>query len=164
LRIDGDVLIRFKNELEKCKFQFLEDSELDVNMKFCLWYGKVNEILKSCCKMSRQSVQTETPVKPWISKVLMAAIMKRRWLFKYSNTSPYAEERYRKYNNELNKLLRKAKIEYFREEFKKSEGNPAKTWKTINSVICPTQSFVATVCTSSPEEAADQICYHFANI
>ena len=157
-------MVRFKNELEKCKFQFLEDSELDVNMKFCLWYGKVNEILKSCCKMSRQSVQTETPVKPWISKVLMAAIMKRRWLFKYSNTSPYAEERYRKYNNELNKLLRKAKIEYFREEFKKSEGNPAKTWKTINSVIRPTQSSVATVCTSSPEEAADQMCDHFANI
>ena len=78
-------------------------------MKFCLWYGKVNEIFKSCCEMSRQSVQTETPVKPWISKVLMAAIMKRRWLFKYSNTSQSAEERYRKYNNKLNNLLRKAK-------------------------------------------------------
>ena len=89
-------------------------------MKFSLLYLEITKLLKESNTVIQKSAFHITPRKPWVIRGLMKAISNRRLLYKYSVVSPEAKVRDKKYNCELNNLLRIARINYYRNEFKKS--------------------------------------------
>ena len=67
----------------------------------------------------------------------MASIKRRHALYKVSKITDRELDRniYKNYNNALNKLLRKAKKDYYSRMFESCRDSSLKTWKVIRSII-----------------------------
>ena len=80
--------------------------------------------------ITRKSVtrRRETPKKPWITRALLKAFIRRRYLFKMwaASNSVSDKTEYKNYINQLNTLLRKAKADYYCNQLKSCEGSPRK--------------------------------------
>ena len=73
--------------LEKCNFEFLNSDELDINAKFQNWYSIINSLWVDCSTCKNVTRRRETPKKPWITRALLKAIIRRRYLFKMCTAS-----------------------------------------------------------------------------
>ena len=162
LKMDAEALNIFRRKLKNTQFDFLESSDLQVNEKFSLWYSEITKLLKESCTVIKKPAFHVTPRKPWVTRGLMKAISNRRLLYKYSVVSPEAKVRYKKYNCELNNLLREARINYYRNEFKKSAGNPRRTWRVIHSVLSPSKSSILPENFNTDASIVDNMCDHFS--
>lgn len=165
LLVDSNTISRFKLRIEQLDFKFLQE-ELDLNLKFELWYGKIKDTFLECCEVSGIQKRRVSPNKPWITKSLLQSINRRRFLYKLSTRSndPHDKVIYRVYNSRLNAALRLAKVEYYKVKFKKVEGNPSKTWKLIKSVTCPGSVLIRPDNMGMNNNVADEMCNHFATI
>lgn len=75
-----------------------------------------------------------TPIKPWITRGLIRAIRTRDSLNrrrKINNNDLELAEHYRRYRNCLNLLIKKTKIEYFKQKIDDAGNDLKKTWSTI---------------------------------
>jgi len=66
----------------------------------------------------------------------------------------------------LNSLLRRAKVDFLGDRYRKAEGNPGKTWKVIKSVINPVDHDDIFIVDDDQNinQSAEQICDHFSSI
>ena len=164
--IDNNVLILYKVMLEKCNFEFLNSNELDINAKFQNWYSIINSLLIDCSICKNATRRRETPKKPWITQALLKAIIRRRYLFKMCAASNSVSDKteYKIYSNQLNALLRKAKADYYRNQFKSYENKPRKTWQIIKSVVSSNYDGIFQGGIHNDNTIADIMCRHFANV
>lgn len=109
--------------------------------------------------------------KPWITPGLLRCIRHRDKLYKRSKVNPddYTLKRiYTRYRNFCNRLLRKLKREYEREELEKAKNNPKATWNALKRIanLNSPSSPVLDLLTSkgNPVGAIDGINEFFANV
>ena len=73
---------------------------------------------------------------PYITLGLQTSIKERRRLQRLADKYPLTYgEHYKKYRNKLNKLLKEANQNYYKNQFKDSQGNIKETWGHINSLM-----------------------------
>ena len=76
--------------------------------------------------------------KPWISRGLLKSIQTRNRLFKQllrNRDNSILSSKYKTYRNTLNRLLRRAKSNYYHSVLNEHKGNSKKAWETINELI-----------------------------
>ena len=73
---------------------------------------------------------------PWITKNIRQKMRHRDFLKKKAiqTKSKHYHQAYKKERNELNKLIKKTKVEYFTNQINSCEKNPKEMWKTINKL------------------------------
>ena len=76
--------------------------------------------------------------KPWISRGLLKSIQTKNRLFKQllrNRDNSILSSKYKTYRNTLNRLLRRAKSNYYHSVLNEHKGNSKKAWETINELI-----------------------------
>ena len=81
---------------------------------------------------------------PWVTEILIQKIKHRDKLYKAAFKKRISIDVYKNYRNKLTDELRKAKANYYENEFKKNSTNLKKTWAIINDVLKPKKSHNAT--------------------
>ena len=75
--------------------------------------------------------------RPWLTDALKSAIKRKNKMFVNlkKNPSLHADIQYKRYKNELTKILRAAELAYNNEIIERNKGNLRKTWDAIKEVI-----------------------------
>jgi len=81
-----------------------------------------------------------------------------------ASNSASDKSEYKIYGNQLNTLLRKAKADYYRNQFKSYENKPRKTWQIIKSVVSSNYDGIFQGGIHNDNTIADIMCRHFANV
>lgn len=77
------------------------------------------------------------PLKPWITKGVVKCIRKRDKLHKKAKEAPdnmEYQEKFLKYRNVCNFVIKSLKVRYYREKLNSCKGNIKETWKTIKEI------------------------------
>ena len=121
------------------------------------------EIRTSKCK---------TPRDPWITKGMLQSIQKQKKLYLEQLSDTTKTNKYKAYRNQLQKILRKAKITYFREKCKEYKHDSRKLWKLIHAVLnkTPHKGECIKAITKEgiprydPATITSELCKHFSSI
>ena len=116
--------------------------------------------------------KTKTPRDPWITKGLLRSIQKQKKLYSEQLSDTTITNQYKIYRNQLQKILRKAKISYFREKCNEYKQDSRKLWKLIHSILNKTchkgDSIKALnkdgVPRYDPATITSEFCKHFSSI
>ena len=79
--------------------------------------------------------KSKTPRDPWITKGMLQSIQKQKKLYLEQLSDTTKTNKYKAYRNQLQKILRKAKITYFREKCKEYKQDSRKLWKLIHAIL-----------------------------
>ena len=116
--------------------------------------------------------KTKTSRDPWITKGLLRSIQKQKKLYSEQLSDTTIRNQYKIYRNQLQKILRKAKISYFREKCNEYKQDSRKLWKLIHSILNKTchkgDSIKALnkdgVPRYDPATITSEFCKHFSSI
>ena len=130
--------------------KFLECLHLRLSLMFEVNTIPVNELADSCLATFTEVVDQFAPKrnasrkerkirsKPWISRGLIKSIQtKNRLLKQLLRNRDYSilSSKYKTYRNTLNRLLRRAKSNYYHSVLNEYKGNSKKAWETVNELI-----------------------------
>ena len=111
----------------------LEDNTKKAFKKFS---NVVNEAMSLCCPPTAKNKRTQ-PIQPWMSQGLLVSRRVKdklhRKAIKSSNNEKWLA--YQVYRNMYTKLVKKAKIIYYGNEFKLAKNNVRETWRLSNQVL-----------------------------
>ena len=116
--------------------------------------------------------KTKTPRDPWITKRLLHSIQKQKKLYSEQLSDTTITNQYKTYHNQLQKILRKAKISYFREKCNEYKQDSRKLWKLIHSILnksCHKGDSIKAlnkdgVPRYDPATITSELCKHFSSI
>ena len=116
--------------------------------------------------------KTKTPRDPWITKGMLQSIQKQKKLYMEQLSDISKANKYKAYRNQLQKILRKAKITYFREKCKEYKQDSRQLWKLIHAILNKTphkgESIKAInkegVPRYDPTTITNELCKHFSSI
>lgn len=121
----------FSEELNNCNWNTVFNSD-NPNTAYNNFVSTYNHIYEKCFPIktiSRKKVKLAN--KPWITKGLVVSIKAKCKLYKefLSNPTPSNEQKYKKYKNKLNSLLKISKRIHYDFKFESVKGNLRATWK-----------------------------------
>lgn len=108
----------------------------DANQSAALFTTILSEHVKSCTTEIKVKCK-EKKLKTWITVGLIKCIRKRNKMSLELKGKPEDEtlrEKFTKYRNKLNAILKEARITFYRNKFMLCFGNLARTWRTIKEV------------------------------
>lgn len=108
----------------------------DVNLATDLFTSKLQSLININTEIRKVS-KRNNPIKPWITKGVVRCIRKRDRLHKRVKKAPENDtikNKYIKYRNICNKIIKNLKKDYYRQKLIKSNGNVKETWKVIKEV------------------------------
>ena len=109
----------------------------DVNELYKTLFEKLRQLLDLYFPKVRQS-RKQAKDKEWITNGIKRAIKQKNLLFqtqiKYNNKENI--EKWKKYRNCLNKIIKNAQREYYKNLIKQHNNNCIGLWKTLGSIIC----------------------------
>lgn len=123
-------------ELETWNNIFSSNSN-DVNNLTENFIETLNDHIKNNTKKIKIS-HRKTPLKSWMTEGILNCIRTRDKMHSKLIKEPFnnrLKEEYKKYRNNLNKLIRQTKINYFDIKFDEAKGNNKKTWNYIREII-----------------------------
>ena len=94
-----------------------------------------NELYNRYFPIFTKTITPKDETKPWISDILLNQMKIRDKLYKLATRKVIDIKVYKDFRNILTNRIRRAKANYYEDEFSKSSLNIKKTWLTINSVI-----------------------------
>ena len=114
----------------------------------------------------------KTPRDPWITKGMLQSIQKQKKLYMEQLSDISKTNKYKAYRNQLQKILRKAKITYFREKCKECKQDSRKLWKLIHAILnktphkgeCIKAINKEGVPRYDPATITNELCKHFSSI
>jgi hypothetical protein len=148
----------------------------DPNEAYNNFIIKFNNLLDKCVPLKKVTPRSKKckPKSPWITSGLLKSIRRKNLLYKKSIQKPTETniDKYKRYRNKLNTILRLTKQSYFCDILEKEKFNMRNTWKVLNSIIrCKTtktkgnQTFKSgDVTYTSPHDIATHFNTYFANI
>ena len=149
-------------------------SSADPNTSYNSFTGKLNDLLNKCMPLKKVTPRSSKrkPKSPWISNGLLKSIRRKNLLYKKSIKKPTGDniDKYKKFRNKLNSLLRFAKQSYYCDMLDKERNNIKNTWKVLNSIIrCKkanlSQTFISGDKTYNRQcDIATEFNTYFANI
>lgn len=116
----------------------------NVNQATELLTSKLINIINKNTQIKITSKRNQ-PLKPWITIGVVKCIRKRDALHKkvkMAPEDPKRKEKYIKYRNQCNKIIKNLKIEYYKHKLNLNKGNIKETWKVIKEVCDFKQSKV----------------------
>ena len=116
--------------------------------------------------------KSKTPRDPWITKGLLQSIQKQKKLYLEQLSDTTITNKYKTYRNQLQKILRKAKITYFREKCNEYKQDSRKLYKLIHSILnktsrkgyCIKAINKEDVPRYDPATITSELCKHFSSI
>ena len=116
--------------------------------------------------------KSKTPRDPWITKGLLRSVQKQKELYSEQLSDPTITNQYKAYRNLLQKILRKAKITYFRDKCNEYKQDSRKLWKLIHAILnktCHKGDRIKAIKKDGiprydPETITNEFCEHFSNI
>lgn len=138
--IDEKLIINFA-DLEKSLLEANFDDVLNsanVDDSFKLIIKRMSRIVENNSFFRKKQKRFVLPRQPWMCKSLLKALKKKNKIKYKLNKNPLnvlLKNKYLKYKNTLNDLIRREKRNYYEDQFKKFDGNIKKTWSLINKVL-----------------------------
>ena len=116
--------------------------------------------------------KSKTPRDPWITKGMLQSIQKQKKLYMEQLSDISKTNKYKAYRNQLQKILRKAKITYFREKCKEYKQDSCKLLKLIHAILnktphkgeCIKAINKEGVPRYDPATITSELCKHFLSI
>lgn len=109
--------------------------------------------------------------KPWVTRYLYKKIKEKNSKYHafIKTRDPRLLAEFKKFRNELNRDLKKAKCDYFQAQFQRVQDDHRKVWDTINNLItrkqrCTVKEIVIDNVTVAGKELADAMNQHFISI
>ena len=111
--------------------------ENDVNKAYKSFIDKLTHYYNKNVPLVQNKQHKNDIRNPWITRGILRSIKKRNKLYKLyiSNPSKQNLDKYKKYRNNLNSVIRSSKKMYYSKELENAEGNLNATWNVINKVI-----------------------------
>ena len=128
----------FINDFTRLSWDFLNETNLNINSKFDTFYEKVHETAIKHVPLEKVAPkQLKLKSKPWIDSHVQKLIKHRDRLLRklrktHSNTT---EEIYKKFRNRVASENRKSKIKYFDDYFQSNKSNMKNLWSGIKCII-----------------------------
>ena len=116
--------------------------------------------------------KSKTPRDPWITKGMLQSIQKQKKLYLQQLSDTTKTNKYKAYQNQLQKTLRNAKVTYFREKCNEYKQDSHKLWKLIHSILnktshkgeCIKAINKEGVPRYDPTTITSELCKHFSSI
>ena len=116
--------------------------------------------------------KNQTAKDPWITKGILTSIRRQIKLYLEQLRDTTKTEKYKTYRNSLQKLLRRAKTDYFKNKCKEYKNDSRKLWKLIHSIINKTSQTdegltavnVNGIPRYDPSHITNEFCRHFSSI
>ena len=89
----------------------------------------------SCCPKKAKIVSYKTYIKPWITDDIKSLINQKHAHFKNYKRGIIPYETYNQFNNNVTKLVKRAKRNFYFRKFDPSHNCIKKNWKIINSIF-----------------------------
>eukprot|EP00732_Lithocolla_globosa_P001166 Lithocolla_globosa_v1_NODE_538_length_3793_cov_198.788235.p1 type:complete len:860 gc:universal NODE_538_length_3793_cov_198.788235:2774-195(-) len=129
----------FKKELKVTKFSSILQKK-DPNSAFTEFMDIFSPISHKHIpsKNSKCKHKTSQARKEWITSELKKKIKKQHTLYEQSQKQPQnteVKQEHSKYKNKLRKEIKKAKRQYYEDEFTKHLSNSKKTWEIIKNIL-----------------------------
>ena len=122
-----------KSLVEKNWDIFFNETNPDVAVDLVI--NTVGEAVNNVTTVNSYVVTNRTQkLKPWITSGLVKSVNVRDKLLKVSNRHPNSivlRERFKKYRNMLDKLIKKTKEDYYKRQFADAD-NPKDSWRIVN--------------------------------
>ena len=111
--------------------------ENDVNKAYKSFIDKLTHYYNKNVPLVQNKQHKNDIRNPWITRGILRSIKKRNKLYKsyISNPSEQNANKYKKYRNNLNSIIRSSKKLYYSKEIENAEGNLNATWNVINKLI-----------------------------
>lgn len=138
----SNLVINFNEleaELQRLQWERVLDKS-SVSAAFDLFISQLSDLIEKCKYSKSRNSSNALPDKltPWISDYLFRGIDRRKKLYKLMISRPYdvnLKEYYKSFRNRLKSDLRKAKEEYYMNEFDNCSGNVRNQWRIVNRLI-----------------------------
>lgn len=132
----------FLEELSTIEWSLLFENEKDPNVLITTLIDKITEILNVMAPIRKLSKKDQLlKQKPWITRPILQSMHTRDRLLKQcmkekdQHKKVETHSKYKTLRNSIVNMIRKSKIEYFKEYFLKHRSNLRKTWDGIKSII-----------------------------
>ena len=170
----NDLTIDQLNDtLSNVDWSYLE--KLDANEGFNKFHETLTSALDRTCPKREFLIRHDKVIRdPWITKGLSNSLRRQKQLYKnqlrLKNTD--LVDKYKKYRNTLQKILRVSKIQYFTRKCEELKTNSRKLWQLINQVTGkgkPKKHVIEclkidNLLQYSPQKITNGFCDHFANV
>ena len=136
---DSNTISALNEDLHVANHENWHDilEENDVNKAYEYFINKLTHYYDKNVPLV-QSKQHKNKIRnPWITLGILLSIKKRNKLYKsyISNPSEQKCNKYKRYRNNLNSVIRTSKQMYYSKELENAEGNLNATWNTINKML-----------------------------
>ena len=123
----------FRSDLAACLAN-LTPTIQDPNDRWSEWKDRFLAVADMHALQETKKVRSVNS--PWITKNIRQKMRHREFLKKKAiqAKSKHYHQAYKKERNELNKLIKKTKVEYFTNQINSCEKNPKEMWKIINKL------------------------------
>lgn len=133
--INDSTLNNFQADLEQIDWTSVLQCTCP-NKSFDVFFQEFNLLFQQHFPVITKTVRTRNIVSPYISPDLKKYINEKNRLARLAKKWPLTyRETYRRYRNNLTKLLKSAKNEYYKNKLRNNQGNPKSHWDTINSIL-----------------------------
>ena len=111
-------------------------SSLNANDGFNTFHSELTTIIDQLVPETEIRLsKSKTPRDPWITKGMLQSIQKQKKLYLEQVSDTIKMNKYKTYRNQLQKILRNAKVTYFREKCNEYRQDSSKLWKLIHSIL-----------------------------
>ena len=151
---------------------FAQCTDRDSNFK-TEWF--VNNLLELHCRRCPIRVKTHSVkryLKPWVTRNIQRMINYKHTLFKQYKEAAIPLEFHNKYKNNVNRILKTSKSNYFSNKFEYCQSNIKSTCLTINSILGHKRKKNDNITLldnggdefSDSQSVADAFCDHFSTV
>ena len=132
----------FGKSLNGADWDYILKSDNQVDELWNNFHNQVNFLLDEFAPMKKVTPkETKLTTKPWISKELLKTMLKKNKLYKlYCSEKVHTKKeslfnKYKLIRNEVTKLKRESKTEYYKKYFEENRNKSSMVWKGIRSLV-----------------------------
>lgn len=107
----------------------------DVSTRTDIFQREFFNIYNRCCPVLCKTLSIKRFNKPWITNDLLSLINRKHDLYRKYREGIVSGNVVNNYNRYVTNMLRKAKLEYFRNKFSNSVNDINSQWRTINNLL-----------------------------
>jgi len=160
-------IYRFCNNFEILLFM----NDNDVNITTQTFVDELFQVYNRCCPLRVKRISYSRFSRPWITDEHIISINHKHNMFRQYRQGIVSFQVYNTFKNQLTRVLRRAKVEYFNTKFRSSIGNTKENWNLIRTLVgggrkqtLPDRIVLDANVLTEPYEVASSFNSYFANV
>ena len=137
--------IKFKNKLVNFNWNELLHGLTDTNAQVIKFLEVIEHHYNECFPIKTKVIGTNRISKPWITDALHKSIHNKHIMYKLVKQNLFDTNRYKRYTNLLNSLIKMSRMSYYKHQFEKCEKDIKRTWAIINATIKPGKRYSSVI-------------------